>query len=87
MTVLWDIFEISINFFQGFIMMYFPYKFSGGKSKGGFVKNHGVVFTALLAVLISVLNYVTVFEYFFIFVYIALIGCFCYREMTKNCST
>ena len=76
MTVLWDIFEISINFFQGFIMMYFPYKFSGGKSKGGFVKNHGVVFTALLAVLISVLNYVTVFEYFFIFLYIALIGIF-----------
>ncbi len=30
-NVLWEAFEIAVNFFQGFIVIYFPYKYLGDK--------------------------------------------------------
>ncbi len=73
MSVLWDLFEISINCFQGFIMMYFPFRFLGGKYSERFVKNHGVMFSIILASVISIMNKFTIFEHFLTFAYVIVI--------------
>lgn len=85
MKILWDLFEISINCFQGFIMMFFPYKFLGGKTTGGFIKNHGAVFSVALAILISLMNYITIFEHIFIFLYLSLILLFSFLCLNGRC--
>ncbi len=77
MKFLWDLFEISVNCFQGFVMMYFPFKFLGGKFSDKFTKNHGALFAVLYAVLISILNLISVFEHFLAILYVLLIFLFC----------
>lgn len=77
MSILWNLFEIGINCFQGFIMMYFPFKFLGGKFSSRFVQNHGLLFSALYTALISLLNLITIFESFLAFLYVALILLYC----------
>lgn len=77
MNILWDLFEISVNCFQGFIMMYFPFKFLGGKYSDKFLKNHGLLFAAMYTLLISCLNSISAFEHFLAFLYVTLIFLFC----------
>ena len=77
MKILWDLFEIGVNCFQGFIMMYFPFKFLGGKYSEKFLKNHGLLFAAMYTLLISCLNSISAFEHFLALLYIALIFIYC----------
>lgn len=63
MTVIWCLFEICVNLFQGFIMVYFAYRYLGGKFGEGYFKNHGTIFSIMLAALITVMNLITVFEH------------------------
>ena len=77
MKILWDLFEIGVNCFQGFIMMYFPFKFLGGKYSENFLKNHGLLFAAMYTLLISCLNLISVFEHFLAFLYVTMIFLFC----------
>ena len=44
MSVLWDLFEIAVNFFQGFIMTFFAYAYLGDKNNRKFLKSSGVLF-------------------------------------------
>lgn len=80
MTILWNCFEIGVNCFQGFIMIYFAYKFLGGKFGKGYFKNHGVIFSVMLAATITILNLITAFEHVLALLYllpILLFSCFC----------
>ena len=77
MSMIWDMFEIGVNCFQGIIMMYFPFRFLGGKSSDSFTKSHGLLFSAMYTVLISCLNMISSFEHFLALSYIAMIFLYC----------
>ena len=62
MNALWDLFEITINFFQGFIMIFFTHSYLGDKNDKRFLKSSGVLYGIALASAISILDYYTVFE-------------------------
>lgn len=72
MKVLWDLFEITVNFFQGFIMVYFEYYYLGDKRGYKFLKSSGVLFGIGLAILISLLNSYMMFESLFTLFYIVI---------------
>lgn len=70
MSVLWDLFEITVNFFQGFIMIFFTHSYLGDKNGRRFLKSSGVLYGIALAATISILDYYTVFESFYAHIYI-----------------
>lgn len=77
MNILWNLFDIGVNCFQGFIMMYFPFKFLGGRFSDKFLKNHGAMFAVLYTMLISFLNKISAFEHFLALLYVALVFIYC----------
>ena len=76
MRILYDLFEVEVNYFQGFILMYFPFAFLGGKYSDKFLKNLGWLFAVILATTISVMNRITIFEHLLTFAYILIIFMF-----------
>ncbi len=73
MSILWDLFEIAVNFFQGFIMTFFAYAYLGDKNNRKFLKSSGVLYGIVLAATISILDYYMVFENFYVLLYIVII--------------
>ena len=73
MSILWDLFEIAVNFFQGFIMTFFAYAYLGDKNNRKFLKSSGVLYGIVLAATISILDYYMVFENFYALLYIVII--------------
>lgn len=73
MRVLWDLFEITINFFQGFIMIFFAHSYLENKNDKRFFKSSGVLYGIALATTISVLDYYMVFENLYALLYILII--------------
>ena len=73
MSVVFNLFEIAVNCFQGFLMVYFPFKFLGGKFSDRFINNYGVMFSTILAAIITIFNYITIFENILAFSYILLL--------------
>ena len=71
--ILWEIFEIAVNFFQGFILTYFAYAYLGDKEGRKFAESPAMIYSVILAIVISVVNQLTVFEHFLLFVYIIII--------------
>lgn len=71
--VMWQFFEIVVNFYQGIVMIYFPFKYLGGKYSDKFIKNHGLIFASVLAAVISIFNYITIFEHFYTLLYLLII--------------
>lgn len=72
-SVLFNVFEILINIFEGFVLMYFEYSYLGDKRNRTFLKSPGAFFAIILAFTISVMNYFTVFEHFYALIYIAIL--------------
>lgn len=62
-TILWNVFEIAVNLYQGFVMMFFPFKYLGGKYSEKFKNNYGLIFSVLLALNISIFNHIASFEH------------------------
>ena len=73
MSVLWDLFEITVNFFQGFIMVFFAHAYLEGRNDRKFLKSSGVLFGIALATVISILDYYTIFENLYALLYIVII--------------
>lgn len=73
MRVLWDLFEITINFFQRFIMIFFAHSYLENKNDKRFFKSSGVLYGIALATTISVLDYYMVFENLYALLYILII--------------
>lgn len=61
----WNFFELLINIFQGFAMIYFPYKYFGGKYSDKFTGNYGIWFSLIVALEISLFNQMTIFEHLY----------------------
>lgn len=59
--ILWNAFEIAINFYQGGLWIWFIYKFLTPKSAQN-AKKWAVVFVVTDAMIVTVLNYISVFE-------------------------
>lgn len=72
MNILWEVFEIAVNFFQGFIIAFFQYLYLGDKQNRKFYKSQGIVFSIILAAVISVVNKITFFEHFYVLLYIVI---------------
>ena len=65
MEMFWNFFELLINIFQGFAMIYFPYKYFGGKYSDKFTGNYGIWFSLIVALEISLFNQITIFEHLY----------------------
>ncbi len=72
MSILWEVFEISVNFFQGFILVFFPYSYLGDKQNRKFYKSQGIAYSIILAAAISIMNRITFFEHFYVLLYIVI---------------
>lgn len=71
-NILWETFEIAVNFYQAFISIYFTYSYLGDKKKRKLLKSPGLVFIIIFAAAISLMNYLTVFEHFYALTYIVI---------------
>ena len=72
-NLLWGIFEIAVNFYQGFILVFFSYEYLSDKKSRSFFKSPGVFFGIGLSVAISIMNCITVFEHFYALIYTGII--------------
>ncbi|MCH5348997.1 MAG: GHKL domain-containing protein [Oscillospiraceae bacterium] len=81
MSILWEVFEIAVNFFQGFILAFFPYAYLGDKHDRKFHKSPGIIYAVITAAAISVMNYLTVFEHFYALTYAAVIFTYSLRHL------
>lgn len=69
MKVLWLLFELLINVYQGIIMTYFMYSYLGDKKRVKFIKSKGVLFALLFAGAITAMNVITYFEHVYALIY------------------
>lgn len=70
--IVWII-EVLVNCFQGFIFTYSVYRILGAKNNLKYLKTHGVLFAAIIAVFITMFNIITIYEAFLSFFYVVLI--------------
>ena len=71
-VILWTLFELLVNLYQGVMVSYFTYNFLATSETRPFWKSSGVAFGIVLAVAITVTNFITVFESFGIALFIAI---------------
>lgn len=81
MSILWELFEIAVNFFQGFILTYFPYSYLEDKKRRKFYKSPGIVYAIVLAAAISIINKITIFEHFYALIYIFIVFIYSYKHL------
>lgn len=80
---IWELFEITVNFFQGFIMIFFAYSFLGDKRGRTYAKS-GLFYSVVLAVVITLLNCITFFEHFWALIYIVIIFIYAFRNLNGS---
>lgn len=81
MSILWEIFEISVNFFQGFILVFFPYYYLEDKKKRKFYKSPGIAYAIIIATTISIMNKLKSFEHFYAIIYVAIIFVYSFKHL------
>lgn len=84
MSVLWETFEIAINFFQGFILIWFPYSYLGDKNNRKFYKSQGIAYAIIIAATISIMNRLTAFEHFYAVIYVAVAFLYTYTNLNGS---
>lgn len=84
MSVLWETFEIAINFFQGFILIWFPYSYLGDKNNRKFYKSQGIAYAIIIAATISIMNRLTAFEHFYAVIYVAIAFLYTYTNLNGS---
>ena len=72
-NLLWGIFEIAVNFYQGFILVFFTYVYLSDKKGRSFFKSPGIFFGIGLSVAISIMNRIIVFEHLYALIYTGII--------------
>lgn len=81
MSFLWEVFEISVNFLQGFILVFFPYSYLEDKKNRKFYKSPGIIYTIIIATAISIVNMITIFEHLFVLLYIIVIFIYSFKNL------
>lgn len=72
-NIIWETFEIAVNFYQAFMIIYFTFSYLGDKKKRKLLKSSGLAYIIALAATISLMNYLTVFEHFYALTYIVVV--------------
>ncbi len=72
-NIIWETFEIAVNFYQAFMIIYFTFSYLGDKKKRKLLKSSGLAYIIVLAATISLMNYLTVFEHFYALAYIVIV--------------
>lgn len=71
--ILWILFEIGINLFQGVLVSHYVYSILGDKEKRSFIKSGGLGCSVLLTAIITLINYFIYFDGLYIYAYIAIV--------------
>ncbi len=81
-TVLWSIFEIAINIFQGFATCYYTYKYMNYNSKfKSFIFGKSIFFVLIMSTAITLVNYITIFEHFWLLLYVMILFIYALKEL------
>lgn len=72
-NLLWGIFEIAVNLYQGFVVLYFTFRYLGDKKGRKYFHSPSIAFAALFALAVSIMNSTTVFEHFYALIYAVII--------------
>lgn len=75
-NILWTIFEVLINVFQGYIFCYYSYQYLGNKKIKPFLFGYGSFYSLLLAGTITLFNHIMYFEHLWAFMYVLIIFIF-----------
>ena len=75
--VLWSVFEILVNLYQGLMVVYFAYVYLGDKNGRKYLHSPAVVFAIIFASIVTIINYTTVFEHLYAFVYVIIVFIYC----------
>lgn len=78
-NILWNSFEIVINYYQAFVQVYFIYMFLKSSKKSG-SRALSFAFGVILGTSLTFLNSITIFEGIYSFIYIAIV--FLYATLT-----
>ena len=86
-NILWTLFEIAVNIYQGFMAVYFVYAFLGGKGIKSFLTPINIVFSFVYATAICLENFIfgdafALPAYFFAAVYFTIL--FLYSKFAFN---
>lgn len=82
--LLWDFFEIVINFYQGFIITYFAYQFLGDYKDRKFCSSPGPLYAVLFSILVSIFNKITFYESVLAVFYVLVIFIYSLRNLKGN---
>lgn len=82
--VLWIIFELLINVFQGFAFCFYSYKYLDNGSFKNFIFSCGSAYSLLLAGTISFFNQVTVFEHLWALLYVLIIFIYALHKLNGS---
>ncbi|MBQ5988753.1 MAG: GHKL domain-containing protein [Oscillospiraceae bacterium] len=72
-NVLWEAYNLAIDFFQGVVATYFSWYCLGSKKDSSYFHSYGLIFAALFALVVELLNTVMIFEHFYAAFYVAVI--------------
>lgn len=72
-NLLWGIFEIAVNLYQGFVVLYFTFRYLGDKKSRKYFHSPSIAFASLFALAVSIMNSTTVFEHFYALIYAVII--------------
>lgn len=83
--ILWNFFELFINVFQGFATCYYTYKYlnNNGKFKS-FLFSKGIIFVVIMTSAITLVNYITIFEHFWLLLYVMILFIYAMTELKGN---
>ena len=56
--VLWNVFEILVNLYQGLMVVYFAYVYLGDKNGRKYLHSPAVVFAIIFASIVTIINYI-----------------------------
>ena len=82
--LLWDFFEIIINFYQGFIITYFAYQFLGDFRGRKFCSSPGPLYAVLFSMLVCFFNKITFYENVLAVFYVLVIFIYSLRNLYGN---
>lgn len=71
--ILWGVFEILVNLYQGGIAIYFVYKYLGDKKGRSYLHSPAIIYAIVLTIAAEFINSQTVYEHFYAFLYVVVI--------------
>lgn len=71
--ILWGVFELLVNLYQGGIAIYFVYRYLGDKKGRSYWHSPAIIYMIVLTAAAEFINSQTIYEHFYAFIYVAVI--------------